>query len=397
MELPRDHVNAYVVELEKSVVVVDATLALSSARQLRQKAESLGKPIEAVLMTHGHPDHYTGLVAFEDVPRFGSRGCLAFAQKEDEVKSPTATRYLGEDYPKRRVFPNEMVQDGDSLVLGGVRFHFTDMGPGESDSDGVWSFLGQGGVQHAFVGDLVALNCHCFFRDGHVEEWQKILDRLESTYDAATARLYIGHGASPTGMESLDWQRGYNRAFMKAVADLTDRTLPVSRQTQEKVLAAMKTYLPDDATLFLLDYELGETIAGRFATQPSFVPGRGRDFYLEQLYLMSTGNIDGLLEKHYHKDAVMVTFDGMRRGRVELKKYYVDTLKLMGKITYLATEYFAEVEDVIIFKAVITSEGRGTVHADNAFYMKDGKILRHIALTLLPDIDYDAMGTRWKD
>ena len=25
MELPRDHVNAYVVELEKSVVVVDAT------------------------------------------------------------------------------------------------------------------------------------------------------------------------------------------------------------------------------------------------------------------------------------------------------------------------------------------------------------------------------------
>ena len=81
----------------------------------------------------------------------------------------------------------------------------------------------------------------------------------------------------------------------------------------------------------------------------------------------------------------------------ELKKYYVDTLKLMGKITYLATEYFAETEDVIIFKAVIASEGRGTVHADNGLYMKDGKIWRHIALTLLPDVDYDELGTRWTD
>ncbi len=31
----RYHVNAFIVELEKCVVVVDATLALSSARELR--------------------------------------------------------------------------------------------------------------------------------------------------------------------------------------------------------------------------------------------------------------------------------------------------------------------------------------------------------------------------
>ena len=125
--------------------------------------------------------------------------------------------------------------------------------------------------------------------------------------------------------------------------------------------------------------------------------GKGKDFYKEQLALMASGDIDGLLDKHYHEDAVMVTFDGIRRGREELKKYYVDTLKLMGEITYLATEYFAETEDVIIFKAVITSEGRGTVHADNGLYMRDGKIWRHIALTLLPDVDYDELGTRWTD
>lgn len=122
---------------------------------------------------------------------------------------------------------------------------------------------------------------------------------------------------------------------------------------------------------------------------------KGKDFYQEQLALMSSGNIDALLEKHYHNDAVMITFDGIRRGQEGLRKYYVDTLKLMGQINYLKTEYFAETEDVIIFKAVISSEGRGTVHADNGLYLKDGKIYRHIALTILPDIDYEKLGTKW--
>jgi hypothetical protein len=125
--------------------------------------------------------------------------------------------------------------------------------------------------------------------------------------------------------------------------------------------------------------------------------GMGKEFYKEQFRLMSTGDIDALLDRHYHPDAVMVTFDGIRRGRGELKKYYVDTLKLMGRITYLKTEYFAETEDVIIFRAVITSEGRGIVHAANGYYLRDGKIYRHIALTLLPDVDYDKLGTRWVD
>lgn len=125
--------------------------------------------------------------------------------------------------------------------------------------------------------------------------------------------------------------------------------------------------------------------------------GWGRAFYQEQLGLMASGDIDELLKQHYHEDAVMVTFDGIRRGHEELKKYYVDTLAIMGNITGLATEFFEETEDVLIFKAEITSDGRGTVQADNAFYMRDGKIYRHIALTILPDVDYDALGTRWTD
>lgn len=128
-----------------------------------------------------------------------------------------------------------------------------------------------------------------------------------------------------------------------------------------------------------------------------FTAGKGKEFYNEQMTFLSKNDIDGLLTNHYHDDAVMVTFDGIRRGREELRKYFVNTLAIMKKITNTRTLYFAEYEDVILFKATITSEGRGTVSADNALYMKDGKILRHLALTILPDIDYEKMGTLWKD
>ncbi len=394
VQLP-DHVNAYIIELENCVIVVDSTLAWSNAKELRKQAESFGKPIKAVLVTHGHPDHYTGLVEFADIPRFGSIGCLKFAQEEDIRKSPTAISLFGDDYPKERLFPNEIVNDGDSLIFDGVTFTFRDMGPGESDSDGIWQFH-KDGVTHAFVGDLIALNCHNFYHDGHVFEWQKILKGLKHEFSDQSVRLYIGHGESPTGMEGIDWQLGYNNAFINAVSALDDRSVPVSQSSQDKVLAAMKTYLPSDATLFLLQYGLGDSIAN-IIEKRSFIPGKGKDHYREQLMLMSSGKIDELVEKHYHKDAVMVTFDGIRRGHKELKKYFADTLEVMKKITDMSTEYFAETEDSVIFRATITSEGRGTVDAVNGLYMKDGKIHRHLALTLLPDVDYANMGTRWKE
>lgn len=262
MVLPRDHVHAYVVELENAVVVVDTTLALSNATEVRAKAESLGKPIEAVLLTHGHPDHYTGLAKFEEFPRLASQGCLEFAKREDVVKSPTAKMYLGDDYPEVRLFPNEIIKDGDTFNFGGMTFTFTDLGPGESDSDGMWSFVSDG-VKHAFVGDSIANRCHCFFRDGHTPEWLKILDRLEKAFDQST-QIYIGHGASPSTVEAIEWQRGYINAFLDAVASLKDRSVPVSRKTQEKVIAAVQKYLPGETTLFLLDYEMDVTLAALF-------------------------------------------------------------------------------------------------------------------------------------
>lgn len=263
MVLPRDHVNAFIVELEKSIVVVDSTLATSDSLELRRKAESLGKPIEAVLVTHGHPDHYGGLVSFKDLPRFGSQGCLEFAHREDIKKSPTASHYLGDDWPTERYFPNEIIPDGFNITFGGVKFTFKDLGPAESDSDGMWIFESDG-ITNVFIGDTVALRCHCFFRDGHYFQWLDVLNRLEKEFDLDKTRFWFGHGEVPSSKEVLEWQKGYHQAFLEAVRKIEDRTIPVPRSIQEQVIADMQKFLPTETTLFLLDYEMDITLADMY-------------------------------------------------------------------------------------------------------------------------------------
>jgi glyoxylase-like metal-dependent hydrolase (beta-lactamase superfamily II) len=131
-----DHVNAYVAELDHECAVVDATIALSSAGQLVAIAQRLDKPIRAVLITNGHPDHYSGLKVFEQLPRYASRGCLDFARKEDAEKGSLGRQYHGDDYPDPRVFPNKIIQDGAQLIFDGYTFAFSDLGPGNRTPTG---------------------------------------------------------------------------------------------------------------------------------------------------------------------------------------------------------------------------------------------------------------------
>lgn len=252
-----NHVNAFLVELEHASVVIDATIALSSARQLVAIAEKVGKPIRAVLMTHGHPDHFSGLKVFEDVPRYASQGCLDFSRKEDAEKGALGKSYHGDDFAEPRVFPNMIVKGGTTLTIDGTAFAFSDLGPGESDADGMWVVRGASGT-HAFIGDLVAKDCHSFFRDGHLREWMKLLDRLETTLPADVF-LYYGHG-EPGGMEQLRWQRGYNQAFLDAIRAIPEKDRLPSEADQASVIAAMQKHMPGDAAIFLLTYDLPHVI-----------------------------------------------------------------------------------------------------------------------------------------
>lgn len=116
--------------------------------------------------------------------------------------------------------------------------------------------------------------------------------------------------------------------------------------------------------------------------------GKGLDYFNEHLGYMARGDIAGLLRDHYYEDAELVTFEFVLKGTDAIEHYLtVDSPAKMGKALGMEVTHFAESDDVIIFNAKVNSEKLGLFIARDVLYLKDGKVFRHIALTLPPEAD----------
>jgi glyoxylase-like metal-dependent hydrolase (beta-lactamase superfamily II) len=255
-------VNAYLVETPRGVVVVDSTLTISDARALRQRADKLDKPLQAVLITHAHPDHYGGSVALvgsDEIPIVAASGVDEVIRRDDEVKEGIIRPMFGEEWPRERRFPNQTLSDGESVSFDGVAFTLMDLGPGESPHDSVW-LLGDERLV-AFAGDTAYEHMHSYLADGYWEQWLGNIGRLRAEL-APGAELHFGHG-DPTKNSPLDWQEGYIKAFIEAIqeADWSD-----PEAAKEQIVGRMREYLPADDLQFLMELSI-EPVAAKLGVR----------------------------------------------------------------------------------------------------------------------------------
>jgi glyoxylase-like metal-dependent hydrolase (beta-lactamase superfamily II) len=251
-------VNAYLVETSAGVVVVDSTLTISDARALRGRADDLGKPLHAVLITHAHPDHYGGaveLVGTDEIPVIAAEGVDEVIRRDDEIKEGIIRPMFGDEWPRERRFPNRTVSDGESISFDGVPFTLLDLGPGESPHDSVWLVGDE--RQVAFAGDTAYQQMHCYLADGYWESWLANIKRLRSQL-ARDAELHFGHG-NPTPTSPFDGQEGYINAFVEAIqeADWSDQDAAKAR-----VVGRMTEYLPEGELQFLMELSI-EPVAAK--------------------------------------------------------------------------------------------------------------------------------------
>jgi glyoxylase-like metal-dependent hydrolase (beta-lactamase superfamily II) len=241
-------VNAYVVEGQDAVVVVDGTLTVSGGRGLRALVDDIGKPLAGVLVTHAHPDHYGGLVELGDAPVYATAGVRDVIARDDAVKEQILRPMFGDDWPLRRSFPNRTVADGERVELGGLAFTVLDLGPGESPHDSVW-ILGDD-RRTVFSGDQFYGHMHAYLADGFADEWRAHFPLLREQLPAE-AVLYPGHGA-PAGLDMLDWQERYIARFLQTVCD-------------GGVVDAMMAFLPTDDLRFLMELSIEPVRSARCA------------------------------------------------------------------------------------------------------------------------------------
>jgi glyoxylase-like metal-dependent hydrolase (beta-lactamase superfamily II) len=245
-------VNAYVVEGRTGVAVIDSTLTVSDGRALRARVEALAKPLLGVAITHAHPDHYGGLVELVrglDVPVFATEGVAGVIRRDDEVKERILRPMFGDEWAAERAFPNQVVADGGVVELDGIRLRVTDLGPGESPHDSVWTLADD--ERTVFSADVAYDRRHCYLADGFHQRWLANIARLRAELPAG-ATLHPGHG-EPCGSEVLDWQEGYITAFLEAVRSADRSDAAAARQA---IVATMREYLPSPELQFLMELSI---------------------------------------------------------------------------------------------------------------------------------------------
>jgi glyoxylase-like metal-dependent hydrolase (beta-lactamase superfamily II) len=124
-------VNSHVIETENAVVVIDAQLLRSYAQELRQYVDQLGKPIDRVIISHNHPDHWFGLEYFTDVPIYAlpettrqidQTGDMLLAWKREQLRDTIAAN---------KVVPTHTVEEGTETI-DGLEYRFRMIVDGEA-------------------------------------------------------------------------------------------------------------------------------------------------------------------------------------------------------------------------------------------------------------------------
>ncbi|HKK13642.1 MAG TPA: MBL fold metallo-hydrolase [Gammaproteobacteria bacterium] len=196
--------NAYFVETGDGVVVIDA---LGSPRLGRQWVKAIrahtDEPIRYLILTHNHPDHSFGAIAFRrmtDATVIAHPGTERYLNSTPFEESVAYRKeLLPEDFEGfAPVRPDEVVAPafGEPLEisLGGTRFQVYNVGGHHSFGDLV-IHMPERGI--TFVSDLYFQNRMTYMADGDVQDYFRANEFVTKNLD--TRLMVPGHGVVQEG------------------------------------------------------------------------------------------------------------------------------------------------------------------------------------------------------
>ncbi|MBX3044548.1 MAG: MBL fold metallo-hydrolase [Candidatus Kapabacteria bacterium] len=114
----------HIIETQSSLIIIDGQFVVPYAMQFRAYADSLGKPISRIYLSHDHPDHFFGLgAAFGDIPGYALPETIEFLKNNGEAIRVDREAVFGDFVPKQLAIPQNVVETGEEII-DGIKFEF---------------------------------------------------------------------------------------------------------------------------------------------------------------------------------------------------------------------------------------------------------------------------------
>ena len=215
-------VNTQIVEGEASLVLFDGQLLNAYAAEVAAYASRLGKPVEQIIVSHGHPDHWAGLEVL--TARFPTASIVALPGVAEQIRTGGQTMLAGlrpafaDKVAAHPTLPTGTLTVGEQTIAG-VRFEFRELLDVESDVQ-LLALMPDQKVLLAF--DLVfASRDPAFTVAGHFDHRVSILDDLKGIEGYDT--ILIGHDLL-TDRSGFDATIAYVRKARECYAEAHDGT-----------------------------------------------------------------------------------------------------------------------------------------------------------------------------
>lgn len=227
-------VTTHIVETQNALHLIDTQFLQVFAAEVRAYADSLGKPIAGVYLSHAHPDHILGAPQFMDAP-FQTTADVA-ADCQDNIGMFTHRKEQFGDHTELRLPQGTLAigatqWDGVDVIIGQVdgceaphtlTFHFPQVGL-------------------MIVQDLMYNNAHAFPLANRTA-WIAALEEIRATDGLRV--IGCGHGLPATVGAVTD-----------AIAYLTlQQTVLTTETTAEAAIAALKSAYPQYGAEMILDF-----------------------------------------------------------------------------------------------------------------------------------------------